>query len=236
MAGRVPLRHRLAVTATWPLGIAITAWSYVWRTTPIHRREREGTREADSPPALPGAGVSLEAVQRPEHGAGPLFRRRYSGTILDTEWTPERLMATVKQDPGIVAPMSLARFQKALGEPGEMALGDEWLVRMPGPWDGPVRVIHLDATSFRFACLDGHLEAGQIEWRADRDPAGGLVFQIESWARPGDRVSAIMHHHLRMAKEVQLHMWTSVVEQVRDLAGGRLAAGIDIDTRVVDWE
>jgi hypothetical protein len=236
MAAQVPLRRRLAVSATWPVGILLTSWSYLWRTTPVHRREREGTREIDGPPPLPAGGVSLEAVQTPEHGAGPLFRRRYSGTIVDSDWSPERLMETVKRDPGMVAPLSLARFQKASGEPERMALGDEWLVRMPGPWDGPVRVIELDATSFRFATLDSHLEAGQIEWRALRDANGALVFQIESWARPGDRISALMHHRLRMAKEVQLHMWSSVVEQVRDLVGGRLAHGIDIETHRVAWD
>ena len=109
-----------------------------------------------------------------------------------------------------------------------MAVGDEFLVRMPGPWDGPVRVIDVSPTSFRFATLEGHLEAGQIEWHAADD--GDLVFGIESWARSGDRVSDVMHNRLRMAKEVQLHMWTSVIERVAHLAGGRLARGIDIDT------
>jgi hypothetical protein len=235
MAG-VSLPRRLTATAVWPAGILITTWSYVWRTTPIHRRERPGTREQDAPPPLPPAGVSLDAVQRPQDGAGPLFRRRYRGTVVNTEWTAARLMAAVGENPGKVAPMSLARFQKSRGEAEQMALGDEWLIRMPGPWDGPVRVIDTTPTSFRFATLDGHLEAGQIEWRAHDEPGGGLTFEIESWARPGDRVSAIMHHRLRMAKEVQLHMWSSVVEQVRDFVGGRLADGIDIETHRVDWD
>ena len=45
-----------------------------------------------------------------------------------------------------------------------------------------------------------------------------------------------MHDRLRMAKEVQLHMWTSVVEKVVDLAGGRLERGIEIETRRVDGD
>jgi hypothetical protein len=106
-------------------------------------------------------------------------------------------------------------------------------VHMPGPWDGPARTIHVDALSFRFATLDGHLEAGQIEWRA-ADETGGVRFQIESWARSGDWFSAIAHDRLLMAKEVQLHMWTSVLERVVKLSGGRLAGGIDIETRRVD--
>jgi hypothetical protein len=62
------------------------------------------------------------------------------------------------------------------------------------------------------------------------------VFGVESWARTGVRLSDLMHNPLRMAKEVQLHMWTSVIEQAAELAGGRLARGIDIDTRRVDME
>jgi hypothetical protein len=83
------------------------------------------------------------------------------------------------------------------------------------------------------ATLEGHLEAGQIEWRAD-DRLDGLSFEIESSSRPGDRFSELAHHHLRMAKEVQLHMWTSVLERVAKLSGGRLRAGVDIHTLVVD--
>ena len=60
-----------------------------------------------------------------------------------------------------------------------------------------------------------------------------LVFEVESWARAGDRMSALLHGRLRMAKEVQLHMWTSVVESVGQLVGGRLTGGIAIDTRYV---
>jgi hypothetical protein len=42
-----------------------------------------------------------------------------------------------------------------------------------------------------------------------------------------------MHNRLRMAKEVQLHMWTSVIERVARLAGERLDRGLDIETHVV---
>ncbi|MDX6728216.1 MAG: hypothetical protein QOK49_3021, partial [Baekduia sp.] len=115
-----------------------------------------------------------------------------------------------------------------------IAVGDEFLIRMPGPWNGPVRCIHVDATSFRFATLDGHLEAGQIEWGAADAGPGVVEFRIESWAAPGDRVSNLLHHRLRMAKEVQLHMWTSVHERVAVLCTGRLTGGIDIETRSVD--
>jgi hypothetical protein len=102
---------------------------------------------------------------------------------------------------------------------------------MPGPWDGPVRTVEVRADGFRFATLDGHLEAGQIEWRAWND--GHLQFAVESWARAGDRLSAFAHDRMRMAKEVQLYMWTSVVERVPKLVGGRLLDGVRVHTRRV---
>ncbi len=215
----------------WPFGVSITSWSYIWRTTPIHRRELSGSAE-DLPPPIPPT-ASLDRVQRPEEAVGPLFHRTYTGRVRDSRWTAAELMERVRADPNLVAPLALARFHKTAGPPWRMEVGDEFVVRMPGPWDGPIRAVEVAPQSFRFVTLKGHLEAGQIEWRA-RDEQGTLVFEIESWARAGDRLSALMHDHLRMAKEVQLHMWTSVVEKVIRRTGGRLERGIDIDTRRVD--
>jgi hypothetical protein len=226
------LPRRLRTAARWPLGIALTSWAYVWRTTPIFRRELDGAWPADGPPPV-GANVARDEFQRPEDGAGPLFRRRYRASIAAAGTTAAALMSELKADPNRVAPGALAHFQKVAGDEGSLRVGDEFLVRMPGPWDGPVRTVEVTETSFRFATLDGHLEAGQIEWRA-RDEGDALVFEIESWARGGDRLSYVLHDRLRMAKEVQLHMWTSVLERVARRTGGRLDHGIDVETRRVE--
>jgi hypothetical protein len=225
--------RRVSAVAAMPFGVGLTSWFYVWRTTPIHRRETAGSIEADLPPAAPA--VAPEGVQRVEDGAGPLFHRIYTGRFADARWRAAELIERVSADPNFVSPLALARFRKSSGPPWRMQAGDEFVVRMPGPWDGPIRAIEVTDTSFRFATLDRHLEAGQIEWRA-RDRGGLLIFQIESWARAGDRVSALLHDRLRMAKEVQLHMWTSVVEKVGRRSGGRLIGGISIETRRVPPE
>jgi len=232
MSKRPMPTSRLVTSARWPVGILATAWAYTWRTTPLHRREARGSSEADAAPPLP-AGVERAGVQTPEDGAGPLLHRRYRARILDAQLTAPELMARLGADPNQVAPGALAHFVKVGGGNGRMAVDDEFVVRMPGPWDGPVRVVDVTPTSFRFATLDGHLEAGQIEWHAS-DDGDGLRFGIESWARSGDRLSDLMHNRLRMAKEVQLHMWTAVIERTAKLAGGRLERGIDIDTRRVE--
>jgi Domain of unknown function (DUF1990) len=230
---RHPSRSRRIATAVrWPVGVALTSWNYMWRTTPMHRDEVAGSAEDDRPPALP-AGVSDDEVQLPEHGAGPLFHRRYRARIREAWRSPEALMAYVKAKPDRVAPSEFASFQKVHGDDARMAVGDEFVVRMPGPWDGPVRVVDVTPASFRLATLDGHLEAGQIEFAAGCD-SDLLVFRIESWARSGDRFSDLLYDRVRMAKEIQLHMWTSVLERVARASGGRLVGGIEIHTRRVD--
>ena len=86
--------------------------------------------------------------------------------------------------------------------------------------------------SFRFVTLAGHLEAGQIEFSA---AAGDqLVFTIESWARNATRLTDLLYQRLRMSKEIQLHMWTSFLEQVTNIAGGRLTNGIEIVSRKLE--
>jgi hypothetical protein len=223
----------VTTTLFWPIGIALTSWSYIWRITILHRRELDGSLAEDAPPPIP-AGVDATGIQTPEDGAGPLFHRTYRSRIRDSRLDAAALIARLAANPDDAAPVSLARFQKQRGEDGRMAVGDEFVVRMPGPWDGPVRCIDVDERAFRFATLDGHLEAGQIEWAAADGGDGLLEFRIESRSRAGDRLSALLHDHLRMAKEVQLHMWTSVHERVAKLCGGRLVGGIDIETRRVD--
>jgi uncharacterized protein (UPF0548 family) len=232
---RRPSRSRRLVTAaSWPVGIALTSWAYMWRITPLHRRELAGSMEHDGPPPLP-PGASREDAQLSDAGVGPLYHRRYEALILESTLSADDLMARLVADLNQAAPTEFARFIKTRGEKGDMEMGDEYVVRMPGPWDGPVRVVERTDTSFRLITLESHLEAGQIEFRASPEE-GGLRFTIESWARSGDQASRIMYQHLHMAKEVQFHMWTSFLERVVKIAGGRLAGGIDAETRYVDDE
>jgi uncharacterized protein (UPF0548 family) len=189
-----------------------------------------GSPSVDGPPELP-AGTDLSEVQRTGDGVGPLIHRLYRTRIVGSPLTPEQLLRCVAEDLDAVAPSWFASFQKVEGGV-ELAVGDEYVVRMPGPHDGPVRVIASAARSFRLATLEGHLEAGQIAFRVDSDYRS-LEFTIESWARSGDRLSDLLYTRLRVAKEVQLHMWTSVLTRVVGLSGGRTEGGVVITTRRV---
>jgi uncharacterized protein (UPF0548 family) len=231
MRHRQTFGKRWSTAIRWPLGITLTAWRYMWRTTAVHRWEMTGAMPADAAPELP-QGVEHKDIQTLEEGVGPSVHRLYRTRIVGSSLTPEELMAQIAADLDRVAPSEFATFQKIHGD-GRLAVGDEYLVRMPGPWDGPVGVVAATPTSFRLATLTGHLEAGQIEFRASSDQRS-LGFEIESWARSGDRFADALYSHLRLAKEVQLHMWTSVLEKISRLAGGRREGGIVITTRRVD--
>jgi len=230
---RLTLSRRAATAARWPLGVLKTGWDYLWRTTPMHRSDDAGSVHDDAPPPLP-AGTDRSDHQGIEDGYGPLMHRSYVVRVREARLSARELIGAFAADPDRAAPGALARFVKLRGEDGELRVGDEFTVRMPGPWDGPVRAVEVGPEHFGFVTLDGHLEAGRIRFSA-RDLAPRRVeVRIEAWARGGDRVSNFLFDRLPVNKEVQLHMWTSVLERLTKLSGGRRDGPIDIRTRRVD--
>jgi len=224
---------RLRTVLGWPVGIAVVSWRYMWRTIPLHRSEEAGTR-ADLPGRVYGTSGFADRLQPLDAGVGPMLHRSYGVRIAGTSMAPSALIDLVSARLNQVSP-EMAVFRKTRGAQGSLRQGDEFVVRMPGPWDGPVRVVRRDEASFRLATLAGHLEAGEIEFRAE--PEGdALRFEIESWARAGDRLSALLYNKLRLAKEVQLNMWSHFCVRTAWLAGGRPQGGITIRTRWVPWD
>jgi hypothetical protein len=221
---------RAGTVARWPLGLAVVSWRYMWRTTPLHRSE-----EAGGPADLPDGWDrdAAEDQQALADGSGPLLHRTYAVRITGAKLSPARLMSQVGTSLNWASP-EMAVFRKTRGADSVLRAGDELVVRMPGPWDGPVRVDHCDDTSFRLITLDGHLEAGQIEFRAVPD-GDALRFEIESWARAGDRLADVLYNRLRLAKEIQLNMWTHFCLRAADLSGGRPQGGVTIRTRWLAW-
>ena len=223
--------RRVGALVRWPLGVALVSWRYFWRTTPIHRCEATGDA-SDLPPPLPPGYADDTRVQPVRDGVGPLLHRFYGVRIRGSDLSPDGLMARLAADPNRWSP-EFAVFRRTRGTDGAMAVGDEFLIRMPGPWDGPVRVVAADDRGYTFATMRGHLEAGRITFRTSTDPdhGGCLRFDIESWARPGDRLSHVLYDRLRVAKEVQFNMWTHACIRAARIAGGRPDGGVTVATR-----
>ena len=224
------LRRRLGTLMRLPVGVGLVSWRYLWRITALHRSEEVGDRR-DLPPPVPTEYVD-ERSKGLADGAGPMFHRCFSVQIRGSSLNPTDLIDAIAKNLNAAAPSEAAFFHKTLGCEGVVQVGDEYLVQMPGPWDGPVRVVHRDATSFRFGTLHGHLEAGQIQFSAHND--GGLLgFEIESWSRAGDRLADVLYSRLRLAKEIQLNMWVHFCLRAAAIAGGRTEGGVTIRTRGV---
>jgi hypothetical protein len=223
---------RLRTVLGWPVGIAVVSWRYMWRTIPVHRSEEPGSR-ADLPHLAYDSSGFADRHQPLDAGVGPMLHRSYAVRIAGSSMSPPALIDLVSARLNQASP-EMAVFRKTHGASSALRQGDEFIVRMPGPWDGPVRVVRRDETSFRLATLDGHLEAGEIEFRAGPD-GDALHFEIESWARAGDRLSAVLYNKLRLAKEIQLNMWSHFCVRAAALADGRPQGGVTIRTRWVPW-
>ena len=142
--------RRLQTAARWPTGIVLTDGGICGRLTPVGRWDWPGALPHDGVPALPD-GTNLEALQDADDGVGPLMHRLYRVRIRTSPLTPEALMSRMTSDVDAVAPSEFATFQKLRGQQNTMRVGDEYVVRMAGPWDGPVRVVDKTPLSFRLA-------------------------------------------------------------------------------------
>lgn len=207
----------------WPPGVVLAGLRYFLDPLPVYRVDEDETVVL---PELPEEGSS--GLQVPENGTGAVFHRNYRVRIRASPLRPEQLMDRLRSDPNEAVPLEVALFD-GVRDDGGLQAGDELTVRMPGPWDGPVRVLHVSATSFRLATLPGHPEAGQIEFRASGEDEE-LVFEIESWACSGDRLANLLYDGVTVFKQMQAYLWTHYCVQVCALSGGQLDDGVDVHT------
>jgi uncharacterized protein (UPF0548 family) len=212
----------------WGAGGAIAAARYLRRTTQVERHERTLPGSDPGPVDRPAPGDPA-ALQRRADGVGASVRRLYAVRVRDPRLGPAEVIDAIARDPNLGSPYELARFVKTRGLLGEMRPGDEYVVWLPGPWNGPVRVADRTATAIRLVTLRGHMEAGEIEFRATGD-GGDLVFEIESAARSGTTGSWLVYALLRLGREVQLHMWAQFCSSVARLAGGTTADPVTVRT------
>jgi hypothetical protein len=213
-----------------PRGMAGVLWRLVRPDVHVHTCEEIGDHR-DLPTALPDQNLRDQPVGA---GCGPALHREFRVRIVGASWDAAALIDRLAGDMNAAVVPGVARFDEVEGT-GRMAVGDELVVRMPGPWDGPVRVVRRDDTSFRLGTLSGHLEAGQIEFAARDLDDGRLEFSITTWARAGDRLADLLYNTLGLAKEIQYLLWVEFCVRAAALSGGHVPDGVTVRTRTVAW-
>lgn len=180
-------------------------------------------------------------TQKIKDGYGPLFHRVYSVPFAcDQEETLRGVMRLLRADINKFSPQLLARFEKIKGDPDLMNVGDEYQIHITGPWNGPVRVAEVDEDHFRLVTLEGHMEAGEIVFRLNRESPGKVLFEIESLARSKDAIVDLVYDKVPIAKLAQTEMWKSVLNSFVERCG-RCAGEIEVITerhneKTGEWE
>jgi len=173
---------------------------------------------------------SAEELQPPEDGAGPLTNRRYEIHIVAADVNARDLLEMFRSDPNRFSPNRLATFVPD-PSPSGLRAGDDVEIKIPGPWDAPVRVGEVTNDRLRLETKSGHLEAGWIEFRST-DSDVGIRFTIESYARSGDPVIDVLYHRLGIAKYVQSEMWVQVLEGLQSASGGYRSERVQVRTTI----
>lgn len=217
----------------WPAGMALATIRHLRSVADI---ERSFESRRGWPDALADLAEDVD-VQSVKGGVGPVFERTYQVRMSGAERSPEELMALMTSDFNRMSPVEVAEFTLDRPSGPKNRPGTEYLVRMPGPWNGPIRVVESTPTSIRFATLRGHMEAGEIEFRSSWHDApaatGGardLLFEIRSLARSGDRLVDFLYDRIPLAREMQLHMWCHFCRRVATSSGGGTAGKIQVHT------
>lgn len=189
------------------------------------------------------AQIESHVRQRINEGVGPVYHRIYSIALGVPFPEARAAMRDLQCDPNRFSPQLLASFEKQSGMNGRLESGDEFQIRITGPWNGPVRVAEVAPDSFRLVTLEGHLEAGEIRFRVKPEGDESSIFEIESLARSRDAIVDFVYDKLPIAKYAQTEMWTCFCKAFAEhvLRGASVTAEVEILTERRDegtgrWE
>jgi hypothetical protein len=173
-----------------------------------------------------------QAEQPAAQGAGPKLERRYFIDVERPHLTPVQLMAAVQADLPSFSPGLLANFERTRGTDGSLNVGDEFHIKILGPWNGSVRVTQVSPTAFDFVTLEGHPEAGHISFEVH--PLDGrpdaLRFEIHSLARSRDGLVAFAYDTIGGGKLMQEATWVEFCQRVAKASGGQALGPVTIET------
>lgn len=196
----------------WLVGAPLAIFRFLRREIPIVEIDPAGT-------AAPLTTKDRDTAQRERSdGVGPVVNRLFSATIRAPKLTADRLLAIIAADPNVIAPSEVLRFEKVRGERGRLREADELLIRMAGPWNGPVEVTRRWDEGFRLTAKRGHPQLGQVEIRL-RDQDDEIAMEIQTRERAAG-LSFRALQRIGLIRRMQTYTWAEMLENAAQLAGG----------------
>ena len=178
---------------------------------------------------------SHDPIQHRADGHGPVLMRTYSVAIHNPALSRSELIRKLCSDPNRFNSDLVAGFVVDDAPARDLTAGDELVVEIPGPWNGPVHVAVADDSQLLLATMRGHMEAGHIRFdTTDLDTpsaAGGYRFRIRSWATAGDQAFLAAHLVIPVGKYLQTAMWTAMCDNAVAISGGRRTGAITVSTQ-----
>jgi hypothetical protein len=132
-----------------------------------------------------GGSVRGKRLSGPIQGFGKLWQKTYTVELVDTDWTPEAVIAEWQANYGSFWPEGNRFYAPITGiKPGEVGL-------ITGRAGGltlstGVLVLYADETSFTFMTPEGHPFAGMITFSSFRSPTDSVVVQVQLLIRAQD--------------------------------------------------
>ncbi|SEJ48316.1 protein of unknown function [Deinococcus reticulitermitis] len=165
-------------------------------------------------------------------GAGKLIERRYWVEVQGSQRSIQELMADIQLNIADYAPGLLADFEKSKGSTGTLRPGDEFAIKILGPWNGDVRVTDVSDTHFELRTLEGHPEAGDIRFFIEplEHFPDAFHFEIRSLARSRDGLVSFAYDTVGVGKKMQEQTWVAFCERVAEQSGGEKIGDVQVRT------
>jgi anti-anti-sigma regulatory factor len=206
----LPVYHSEAWALGIPEGAEKVGGSDPWPATGwAHHLGR--ARPDSTPSEVPSQLVQGRRVEGPAKGFGQLWDKVYEVRLSGVETSPVQVVQLCKERLGELWPDGAELYLPPSGVvPGATGVIK---LRLPGgvPLVTGIRVIHSGDTSFTFATLRGHMEAGWITFCAYQDE-GITVARVESLARTGDPMFEM--GFLLFGHREQERFWTRTLENL----------------------
>lgn len=165
--------------------------------------------------------ADAQPEQLPDHGVGPLTRKRFWADIRGGRFDADRLLDHVRLHFATLAPAIMSAGAEP-GTPTYIEEGVTLTLDLPLRGHVQVRVAEVDERRFTLLTLDGHPLAGAVRMQTEPRVDDAVRFEVQIYDRAGSIPDFLIMRTL--GGFLQDGAWTQLIENVVQAAGGHEAS------------